>query len=274
MKKLFFTLLVTISISYANTINAIALIVNEVPITLYDIEKRKFEKNISKDKAVSQLVDEALFDELVNKYNITADVFDVNNYLEKIAASNGIDLYTFKSIIKQKYKDFSQYEEQTRQAIIKQKLTEQIVRGNIKIATDEDLKIYYDNNLSKFQMSSGVKAIQYNSINKELLNQAIQNPIANIKGVIKTPIDLNQEAISSQLRYIINETKVNQFTPIFTANEQFVSLLITQKVGEKTIAFEDVKDKVFNIVMQNREQKYLKDYFEKLKLSADIKIVR
>ncbi len=274
MKKLFFTLLVTISISYANTINAIALIVNEVPITLYDIEKRKFEKNISKDKAVSQLVDETLFDELVKKYNIRADIFDVNNYLEKIAASNGMDLYTFKSIIKQKYKDFSQYEEETKQAIIKQKLTEQIVRGNIKIATDEDLKIYYDNNLSKFQMSSGVKAIQYNSINKELLNQAIQNPIANIKGVIKTPIDLNQEAVSSQLRYIINETKVNQFTPVFTANKQFVSLLITQKVDEKTIAFEDVKDKVFNIVMQNREQKYLKDYFEKLKLSADIKIVR
>jgi len=272
--KLLLTFLLLTSSSYAATLDAIALVVNDEPITLYDIEKRKVERNLSKEKAVGELVDEALYSQLISKYNITADIFDVNNYLEKIAASNGMDLYTFKSIIKQKYTDYNKYEEQTRNLILRQKLTNTLVRGNLKIANEEDLKIYYENNLNKFKMASNVKAVQYASRNKSELNAVIANPMANIPGISKSPVDLDQSNLNPQLRYIINETKVNQFTPIFTSNNQFVSLLIRQKDELKTIAFEEVRDRIFNIVMQDREKKYLKDYFEKLKLSADIKIVR
>lgn len=272
--KLLLTFLLLTSSSYAATLDAIALVVNDEPITLYDIEKRKVERNLSKEKAVGELVDEALYSQLISKYNITADIFDVNNYLEKIAASNGMDLYTFKSIIKQKYTDYNKYEEQTRNLILRQKLTNTLVRGNLKIANEEDLKIYYENNLSKFQMASNVKAVQYASKNKSELSAVIANPMANIPGISKSPVDLDQSNLNPQLRYIINETKVNQFTPIFTSNNQFVSLLIRQKDELKTIAFEEVRDRIFNIVMQDREKKYLKDYFEKLKLSADIKIIR
>jgi len=273
-KSLLFALLLTTSFSNAATIDAIALVVNDDPITLYDIEKKRYEKNLTKEKAVSELVDEALYNQLITTHNITADIFDVNNYLEKMAASNGMDLYTFKSIIKQKYKDYSKYEEQTKNMILRQKLTEKLVRGNLKVATEEDLKIYYDNNKSKFQMASNVNVIQYASKNKADLAQVIKNPMSDIPGISKSKLALDQTNLNSQLRYIINETKIKQFTPIFTSNKQFVSLLIMEKENQQTIAFEDVRDRIFNIVMQDREKKYLKDYFEKLKLSADIKIIR
>lgn len=274
MNKMIFTLIMSMTISFAGMIDGIALVVNDDPITLFDIEKTKYEKKLSKEDAVSQLIDEALFNQLVVKNNITADIFDVNNYLEKLAASNGMDLYSFKSIIKQKYKDYSKYEEQTRNIIIRQKLTNKLVRGNLKIASEEDLNIYYENNSSKFQMASKVNAIQYASKNKTELNNVRNNPMANIEGISKSKIELDQSNLNPQLRYIINETKINQFTPIFTSNKQFVSLLILEKEDQETIQFEDVRDRIFNIVMQDREKKYLKDYFEKLKLSADIKIVR
>jgi len=274
MKKFILAVFISASVSFAGMVDGIALVVNDDPITLYDIEKRKYEKNLSKEDAVSELIDESLFKELVRKNNITADLFDVNNYLEKLAASNGMDVYTFKSIIKQKYKDYAKYEEQTRNLIIRQKLTNKLVRGNIKIASEEDLKIYYDNNSSKFQMASEVSAIQYASKNKAELIQARKNPMINIPGISKNAIELDQSNLNPQLRYIINETKLNQFTPIFTSNKQFVSLLITKKDEQETIEFEDVRDRIFNIVMQDREKKYLKDYFEKLKLSADIKVIR
>ena len=72
----------------------------------------------------------------------------------------------------------------------------------------------------------------------------------------------------------VNETKTNSFTPIFTANKQFISLFLTRKEGTTTLGFESVKTKVFNDIMTLREKKHLKDYFEKQKLTADIKIVR
>ena len=274
MRNLLFVFLLSATVSFAQMVNGIALVVNDDPITLYDIEKRAVEKGISRDKAVSELVDETMFEQQIAKYNITADIFDVNNYLEKIAKSNGMDLYTFKSIIKQKYKDYSRYEEQTKENIKRQKLTDRIVRGNLKIATEEDLKIYYENNPNMFQMASKVRVIQYASTSKADLNNAINNPMANVEGITRAPLELDQNSINPQLRYILNETKVNQFTPIFTSNKQFVSLLVKEKLGSKTLNFADVKDRIFNIIMQDREKKYLKDYFEKLKLSADIKIVR
>jgi hypothetical protein len=40
------------------------------------------------------------------------------------------------------------------------------------------------------------------------------------------------------------------------------------------VPFKEVKNKIFNIIMSQREQKYLKEYFKKLKLKADIKIIR
>jgi hypothetical protein len=61
---------------------------------------------------------------------------------------------------------------------------------------------------------------------------------------------------------------------IFTANKQFVSLFVTRKEGTTSLDFETVKAKIFNDIMTTREKKYLKDYFEKQKLTADIKIVR
>ena len=38
--------------------------------------------NISKNEAVSYLIDKILYDQLVQE-NITADVFDINDYTEK-----------------------------------------------------------------------------------------------------------------------------------------------------------------------------------------------
>ncbi|RXJ91704.1 peptidylprolyl isomerase [Arcobacter sp. CECT 8983] len=274
MTKLLLVFLTFTTISFAQLVDAIALTVNDEPITLYDIEKRKAQANLPKDKAVAQLIDEVLFEQLVEEHNITADIFDVNNYLEKIAASNGMDLYTFKSLIKQKYQDYNAYEEQIRKQIITQKLTRKLVRGNIKIATEEDLKIFYDNNKNLFTTASTVRAVQYSSVDNAALKKAINNPMVNVKDVKKAAIELNQANLNPQLKYILNETKVNQFTPIFTSNKQYVSLLIKDKGNQQTLAFEDVKDRIFNMIMQDREKEYLKDYFEKLKLSADIKIVR
>ena len=79
---------------------------------------------------------------------------------------------------------------------------------------------------------------------------------------------------NQHLKQLLNETKENSFTPIFTANKQFVALFIQKKQGSTTLDFESVKGKIFNDLMSTREKKYLKDHFEKQKLIADIKIVR
>lgn len=274
MYKLFLSLIIGSSLTYAAMVNGIALTVNDEPITLYDIDKTMSVNNVGKNEAVSYLIDKILYDQVVKENNISADIFDVNDYIEKLASANGMDIYAFKSIVKQKYPDYSIFEEEAKDSVIRQKLVQKIVKGQLTIATQEDMELYYEKNKNNFQTAKSFEVIQYTSKNKAALLETLRNPMTVSADVQRAPLTLNSETLQGQMQFLLNETKVNSFTPIFTANKQFVSLFIQKKDGSIALPFESVKAKIFNDIMSTREKKYLKDYFEKEKLTADIKIVR
>jgi len=274
MYKLLLSLLLGSTLALAGIVNGVALTVNDDPITLYDIDKTMVDKNISKNQAVSLLVDKLLYEQLVRKHNIQADIFDVNAYIEKLAATNGMDVYAFKSIIRQKYTDYSVFENEAKKVVTRQKLIEKIVKGQLKIASEEDMKLYYENNINKFSTAKSVEIVQYTSKKKASLSGVIKSPLLVPEDVQRSPLVLETKNLNPQMQYLLNSTKVNTFTPIFTANKEYNTLFIIKKEGTTTLDFETVKGKVFNDIMALREKKYLKDYFEKQKLTADIKIVR
>ena len=274
MYKLFLTLLVSSGISFAGVVNGIAITVNDEPITVYDIEKTMSVNKLGKNEAVGLLIDKALYEQSVKENNIVADIFDVNEYIEKLAKANGMDLYSFKAIVKQKYGNYSDFEEEAKDAVIRQKLIQKIVKGQLAVASQEDMELYYEKNKNQFSTSKAYEVIQYTSKNKASLANALNNPMVIAADVEKTPLKLGVESLQPQMQFLLNETKLNSFTPIFTANKQFVSLFVTRKEGTTSLDFETVKGKIFNDIMTTREKKYLKDYFEKQKLTADIKIVR
>ena len=140
MHKFLLALVLGSSLTYASTINGIAITVNDEPITQYDIEKTMSVNKISKNEAVSYLIDKVLYDQLVKKNNITADIFETNEYIEKLANSNGMDVYAFKSIVKQEYPNYEVFENEAKNAVIKQKLIAGLVSGQLAIATDEDMQ--------------------------------------------------------------------------------------------------------------------------------------
>lgn len=274
MYKLFLSLIIGSSLTYAAMVNGIALTVNDEPITLYDIDKTMSVNKVGKNEAVSYLIDKILYDQVVKENNISADIFDVNDYIEKLASANGMDIYAFKSIVKQKYPDYSIFEEEAKDSVIRQKLVQKIVKGQLTIATQEDMELYYEKNKNNFQTAKSFEVIQYTSKNKAALLETLRNPMTVSADVQRASLTLNSETLQGQMQFLLNETKVNSFTPIFTANKQFVSLFIQKKDGSIALPFESVKAKIFNDIMSTREKKYLKDYFEKQKLIADIKVIR
>ncbi|NQY53076.1 MAG: peptidyl-prolyl cis-trans isomerase [Campylobacteraceae bacterium] len=274
MNKIFLSLILLSVFTYAGLINALAIKVNDKMISLYDIDLTMENKNISKEKAVSFLIDKLLFDEELEKNNITLDIFDVNDYLEKLAKLNGMDLYAFKSLIKQKYQDSTVFDEEIKQKILNQKLTQVLLRGNLNIANDEDMKIYYENNKNIFQTSVSTDVRQYASKNKKDLIQIKNNPMVVIKSLKIVDSTLENKKLSSQLKYILNETEEGKFTSIFTSNKHYVMLYIKKKAGHTIQDFESSKNIIFRNIMKNREHKFLNEYFKKKKISANIEIIR
>ena len=274
MHKLLFSLLLMSTLSFAGIINGLALTINDSPVTLHDIDKMMTENKIDRNQAISLLIDKAIYEELVKKYSINVDIFDVNDYIDKLAKSNKMDTYTFKSLLKQKYKNYTKFEDNIKAEIIKQKLLQKVVKGQLKIADESDIKLYYDNNKGKYSLASSVEVKQYSSKNKIALSQIKNNPLLMLNDISTNLLTLDMTKLNPELKFILNDTKINNFTPIFTSNKQYVSLLILKKGDEVTIPLSEIKNKIFTEIMKEREKNYLKNYFEKQKLTADIKILR
>lgn len=273
MRKIIFGLFLSFSFIYAGLINAIALTVNGDPITLVDIDNKMIEKRVNKAQAVEILVDEILYQQSLKSHNIGVDFFDVDNYIEKLAQSNNMSVFAFKNAVKQQ-QDYDKFTADVKKRLKHQKLISAIASNKINRANDEDMKIYYNNNQAQFKIAKTIEAIHYTSRDKKALQTLQANPMMVQNGVSVNNVTLTQETMSAQMKYIANQTAPNKFSAIFAENKTYNMLFISDKKNVEVIPFEQVKNQIFRIVMNEREQEFLKSYFETLKLTAQIKVLR
>jgi len=273
MNKIILGVIFTIMSLQAGLVNAIAITVNETPITLYDIDKEVETKKISKNDAVSQLIDKILYDQELTKHNISVDIFDVDNYIEKLAASNKMNVLDFKSLVRQQ-QNYELFKDSIKKQLLHQKLIAKIAGGKLKIATEQDLKIYYENNKEQFKIADTIDVVAYVSKNKQELNKLKKNPMLQSSDIIMQDITMKQNELNSQTKYILNSTKQKQFSAIFAQNKNYNMFYVKEKKDISTITFDNIKDKIFQVIMKKREQDYLKEYFETSKITADIRVLR
>lgn len=259
---------------YAGMVDAIAVIVNNQPITLFEIDEKMQTNKISKQEALRVLIDDILYKETLKQNNISADIFEVENYIEAMAKKENTGIIEFKAMLKQKYPNYEDFLEQIKKQISHEKFISKVARSQIKLATDEDLKIYYENNKNKFQVASSFEILQYSSKVRNDLVKLQSSPNSSIEGIDKNSFVLDQKNLNAQVKYLLNETKEGAFTPIFVANNKFVTILVNKKNGVEQLAFENVKDKIFDNVMRTREDIFLKEYFNKIRITAKIEIIR
>ncbi len=273
MRIYILSLIVGFTFLHAGLVNGVAIIVNNTPITLYDIDKQMEVKKFTKQKAVDSLIDEKLYDQEVEKNNISVDIFDVDNYIEKLAAQNKMNVLDFKSLVRQQ-QNYENFKATIKKQLLHQKLIQKIAGGKIKIASKDDIDIFYENNKEQYKIADTIEVTAYVSKDKNLLNKVKLNPMMQNKDLIIQSITLKQNELSPQSKYILNGTKVKQFSAIFAQNKHYNMFFVKEKKDIKILTLENVKDKIFQNIMKKREQSYLSEYFETLKITADIKVLR
>ena len=86
--------------------------------------------------------------------------------------------------------------------------------------------------------------------------------------VEKKPLKLSVKPQTTKCNFV-KWNKNKWFLSIFTANKQFTALFVIRE--KETLDFASVKHKNFQWHIMTNRKKYLKEYFEKEKLTADIK---
>lgn len=273
MKIYILGLFLSFNFLYAGLINGIAVLVNNAPITLYDIDQKMLEKKMTQKDAINSLVDEKIYEQELSKNNIGVDIFDVDNYIEKLAAQNKMNVLDFKSLVRQQ-QDYEQFKSKIKEQLLHQKLIQKIAAGKLKIATKDDIEIVYKNNIKQYQIADTIEVIAYVSKNKALLEKIKLNPMIQDENVLTQTITLKQNELNPQIKYILNTTAEKVFTAVFAQNKNYNMFFIKEKRDIVTLSQDEVKDQIFQTIMKQREQNYLAEYFETLKITADIKVLR
>ncbi len=273
LKAIFVALLFKFSL-YAGLVDGVSIVVNNTPITLYEIKKFSIQHKLPIKKAIEALIREKLENNLIKKYDLQASDLEVSDEIEKISSNAGMSILDFENYLIKKGVNIDTYKKDLAKKIAQRKLYKKVVSDKIKRATDEEIKEYYQKNIDKYSIPQMVEVTEYDAKDRKTLENFIKNPMLNISGISKKDMVLKSNQINPKLLYILQQTKEGSFTPILTLKEGFVSFYVKRKINVKPIPFDRVKNAIFAEIMNKRESDIIKSYFDKLVSEANIKVIR
>lgn len=272
--KLSAALIFVANISYAGLVDAISVIINNEPITLYEVYKYANKLHISTKESLDILIRQKLEDAQIKKLNINATDFEVENYIKKLATKNGVSEFKFFEMLKSKNIKENDYRKDVKKKLEQEKLYRKIFSSKNITVDEKSLKDYYKSNKSKFVVAKAFTTVAYESPSKASLEKIRENPMLSIAGIQAKQVQFQSGKMDKNLENLLNQTKSGEFTPVFKMANNFTMFYIKEKSGVKTIPFAKVKDYIRSLLSSQKEKAAIEDYFNKIKSTADIKVLR
>ncbi len=276
MKKLLFLaagILSALNLYSAQMINGIAAIVENEPITLYEVYSLKEQLRASEQDALNLLIRDRLEDAQIKNLNISVTPFELNDRIESIAKQNSMTNSQFRSSIQAQGMDFLEFKNNIEKKMLQEKLYKSILAEAGKNVNEQKAKMYFDANPDKFKVFSTAKVILYRAKNPEELEAQKTSP-SLLNSVQTQELSLDYQSIDPRLAAIIAGTNNGEFTQILQGADSFDMFYVKEKIGSYTPSFADVKDNVINELYQGEQEKLMADYFDKLRAKAKIQILR
>lgn len=271
MKKILLTCVFLSNILYANVINAISIIVDKEPITLYEIEQTMKKLNIPRNQALIILVNEKIEQAQIKKFGITINEIDLENSIDKMLAQNHLSLEQFKKELKNKNQNFETFKQDFKKDLEKRKLYEQILTMSKIDYSEKGAKKFFETNKSDFSIFSEIDVNIYNSNDPKILEDIKKSHKILFK---RKQAHLNLNNTDPRLLVLLSQVNINDFSPVLNSKNGYELYEVKDKRGEQTPDFDEVKNEVLNAYINKQKQNFIQDYFEKLRSKANIEYIR
>ena len=275
MYKIFLTFLFVVSLN-ATLIDGIAVVVKGKAITLLDIKKEMKTSKVDAKKARDILIRKKLEEIETKERKITVSSGEVYDELKKTAQRNHMSLSDFYTAVRNSSGlSSSELKAKIKDRLLSQKLYRAIAYSSISLPSDSEIEEYYKLHKDNFTHPSAFNVIIYASANKAKLKEKIDNPMFYVPSVQTNEQELPYDRITPELASLLQKTSLNTFTPIIPNGKGgFMSFYLKEIKSAKDVGFENVKDQIVNLIMAEKREQVLGDYFARLRDNADIKIIR
>ncbi len=275
MKRLLLFWMLLGGMLHAGLVNGVALVVNNEPITLYDIDVTAQKMKLSKREATEFLIDEKIQSSEIKRLGIRVDVYEIEERMESVAASNNLTLQEFKDILASKFISLEEYKENLEKKLIQEKLARMIFSEESVTVDTEDARIYYENNKGEFSVPSKVKITKYASKDQRELAAFLRNPMMVGHSVAVESEEIKTSDLNPKLLSLVLETPEGSFTPILPVGSNlYVSIRIDRKLEMHEKSFEEAQSAIIAKLRQENEAKSIERYFKKQRAKAKIVEVR
>jgi hypothetical protein len=260
----------------AAIVDAVSVIVDNEPITIYEIFRLSKQYNISSKEALDILVRQKLELSQIKQMNIQVDDFALNQQIEAIAAKNNLSVQEFYRLLLGEGISADAYRLELRQTMQREKLYQYIMSSKYQNIEDGQLLAYYNNNPEEFKRYESFDVIKFESNDdKSLANASHESAAADNNQTIK----LSNETIfaaneNPNIAVVLSMTKISGETPVMQTKSGFVKYIVTAKNGENIMPFEQVKNSIMARLASMQENSILKEYFETAKSRASITVIR
>ncbi len=257
-------------------IGGVAVMVKNTPITLLEITQEMKQSGTNATQSADTLIRKKLEQlEAVDK-KITVSSTEVNEELTRMAAQNNLSVDQFVNAM-QTVRGLSEKDLKAKieESIKGQKLYSSIAFSKMSQPSVEEENEYYQLHLDEFSRPESFNVTVYFASSQESLAEKISDPMRNVDNIQSKEENLPYKNINPQLAQILNKIPNGSFGPILPDGKNgFMSFYMRDKQNVVTESINAVRPQITNMIMGDKRNQVLNDYFTRLRLSADIKVIR
>ena len=260
----------------ARLVDGIAILVKEEPITLYEIEQKMQDEHLTQPQAVDVLIREKLEAQEIKQRELVVSPGDVQDRIAQIAKQNNLSTsQLYDAVWSTQHLTRSAFEAKLKKTMLTQKLYGAIAMANMEEPGDEEMREYYRLHAEKFSHPETFDVTVYRAPAKGELQRKMNSPMLNLPDVTTQEATLPYAQLEPGLANLLDKTENGTFTPILPDPKGgFVSFYVRNRSLPVMQPYEQVKMQVQEEMMADKREQTLKDYFERARLNAEIKIIR
>jgi hypothetical protein len=261
---------------WSATVGGVAILVKDTPITLYEVQQEMKQSNTSSQQSADTLIRKKLEQLEATEKKITVSSAEVQEEMERMAKQNNLSTEKFLDAM-QSSRGLSQSDLKAKieESLRGQKLYNSIAFSKMAQPTAQEEAEYYQLHLDEFSRPERYDVTTYIATSAEALQAKIDDPMRNIASVHEKEEKIPSASINPQLAQILNKIEIGKFGPILPNGQNgFMSFYMKDKPNLITENLDSVRPQISNAIMGEKRNQVLNDYFARLRLSADIKVIR
>jgi len=264
------------SLLNAELINGVAIIVKGEAITMRDLTQEMRITKVSLKDAKQILIRKKLEAAEIKERNIKVASSEVYEDIKKIAQRNGMNVSElYEAVRSASGLTSTEFKAKTKERLLSQKLYSAIAYKSLTEPTEEEAQEYYELHKNDFTHPTGFTVIIYSSKDKSRLQEKMDNPMFYSPDLHAEEKRLEYDRISPELAKFLKKQKVDTFTPIVPNGKGgYMSFYVKDIETAKEAGFRTIRNQVVNLIMGDKREQVLSDYFARLKGNAEIKVIR